>query len=189
MTLMRMSIISIMIFLWTILVGVFLYYHKMAIDCKTNPAIKCWKDWKCFDPAAVKGTLPQGLTYTASNIPGVEGTLNSNGVIIPSSEYTNLKNSPILAPVSTLTSMYTQSKNGNYVLLIGTPSSNDAAVPIKNWDNDPKVNAYDSFSTPDGTTYCCVISSDKKSCVTPAPQGTQNKTEACKILPEILSSS
>lgn len=51
MSALRMGVICGLIFIWSILVAVFLYYHKMTVDCRTNPAIKCWNDWNCLvDP-------------------------------------------------------------------------------------------------------------------------------------------
>lgn len=52
-----MVIVCVMLAVWSILVGAFLYYKKRAFDCQTNPAIKCWNDWRCWnDPLSVNGT-------------------------------------------------------------------------------------------------------------------------------------
>lgn len=45
----QMIIICGLLIFWSALVGVMLYYKKQAFDCSTNPAIKCWNDWKCWN--------------------------------------------------------------------------------------------------------------------------------------------
>jgi hypothetical protein len=44
-----MVIVCVLLVIWSLLVGMFLYYKKRAFDCQTNPAIKCANDWKCWN--------------------------------------------------------------------------------------------------------------------------------------------
>jgi hypothetical protein len=50
-----------MIILLSVLIGVLLFLKKRYTDCFTNPAIRCWKDWKCSGDSIPPGLDKGGL--------------------------------------------------------------------------------------------------------------------------------
>jgi len=178
-----MSIIAILIFVWTILIGVFLWYHKMAVDCKSNPAIKCWKDWKCFDINKLK-SLPSPLTVQNANnsADGPPPTITSGKQDVDYKTYESFLTDP-----ENLQNMYTTDANGNYVLNSTFKTNTDNTQPpilIKNWDNT-NLNLNYNAKKINGIT-CCVFNSDKTACASGQGIPTASPTGFCTP-PGILS--
>lgn len=72
-----MIIVCVLLFFWALLVGVLLVYQKRSFDCRTNQAIQCWNDWKCWTPSSDPEAIVKTPTTSGSAIPGGTGYVYS----------------------------------------------------------------------------------------------------------------
>lgn len=143
----RMGVICALIVIWSILVAVFLYYHKMTIDCRTNPAIRCWKDWYCLaDSSTKKSNNSNIIPYVTKD--GPIGWTFPTAYTGPDPTKEELLSGNFLIPYDT-SNIY---KNDRLI----QPSS---CAPLTNSTNTSYKAAVINGQN------CCVVSGDGKSCI------------------------